>query len=59
MFAHQARLEAGESVTLYSLYGHVGGLELLDRHLERITRPQYFAGKLLEAEDLVKEQVYR
>jgi hypothetical protein len=57
MFAHQARLEPDESITLNSLYGHVSGLEILDRHLERIAQPRYFDEKFLEAQTLVKEQV--
>jgi hypothetical protein len=55
-FAHQAALEAGESVTIYSLYGHIGGQEILQRHTQRITRPDYFDGKFLEAKDLAQDQ---
>jgi hypothetical protein len=56
LFAHQARLAAGESLSIYSLYGHISSLEVLQRHTERITRPGYFEGKYLEAKDLADEQ---
>jgi hypothetical protein len=56
LFAHQARLEPGESITINSLYGHASGPKVLGRHLERIAQPNYFEGKFLEAQALVKEQ---
>ncbi len=38
MFAHQASLEPGQSLAVYSLYGHISGLEILSRYASQITR---------------------
>ncbi len=51
-FAQHAELAAGESITIHSLYGHVGDLDVLNRQLERITQPGYFEEKYHEAADL-------
>jgi hypothetical protein len=48
-FAHQATLAPQESLTLYSLYGHSAGLEVLQRHLSRLTHPAYFEEKAQQA----------
>lgn len=55
LFAHQAELPPGESLAIYSLYGHVGGLEILDRHARRIAQVGYFHAKHAEAIALVDD----
>jgi hypothetical protein len=44
-FGHQATLAPGESITLNCLYGHIGGQEILDRHVPRILHTAYFDEK--------------
>jgi hypothetical protein len=44
-FAHQATLAPQETITIHCLYGHIGGQEILERHIPRILRSVYFAEK--------------
>jgi hypothetical protein len=54
-FAHQSSLAAGEGMTIYSLYGHTSGLEILQPHLSQITKASYFITKRQEAVRLASE----
>ncbi len=53
LFAHQAELLPAQSLTIYSLYGHAAGLEILNRHAGRIAQASYFKAKHAEALALV------
>ncbi len=49
LFAHQADLLPTQSLTIYSLYGHTAGLEILNQHAGRIAQADYFKKKHAEA----------
>ncbi len=55
MFAHHAQLAPGQFLTIHSLYGHIGSLDLLTRHLPRLTHAAYFADKRAQAVALAEE----
>jgi len=48
-FAHQGTLQPGETFTLHSLYGHAGGLELLEKYTPRLLKADYYERKYNEA----------
>jgi len=54
-FAHQDILQPSQSVTLFSLYGHIGALENLQRQIPRILRASYFEDKHQEAVSIVDD----
>jgi len=54
-FAHQTVLNSGESVTVQAIYGHIGGQEILERNLSRITTTSYMDKKYSEAVTLVDD----
>ncbi|MFZ6027828.1 MAG: cellobiose phosphorylase [Chloroflexota bacterium] len=54
-FARQAHLAPQQALTLYGLYGHVGGLEVLERHIPRLLRAAYIAEKSETAAQIAAE----
>jgi hypothetical protein len=54
-FAHQGTLIPGESVSIDSLYGHAGGLELLEKFVPRLLQADYFERKYHEAVKLADD----
>jgi hypothetical protein len=54
-FAHEATLAPSESVTIRTIIGHVASLEILERHVDRISRAAYVDAKSREATDLVEQ----
>ncbi len=55
LFAHQSTLAVGEGMTIYSLYGHTSGLEILQPDLLRLTQASYFITKRQEAVSLASD----
>lgn len=54
-FGHAASLAANESVTIYSLYGHAGNLELLTQLAPQLISPVYLEHKRKVGNDLITE----
>lgn len=54
-FAAQASLAPAAAFTLYSLYGHIGRPELLEKRLPQITRPDYYEAKYRQAVALTND----
>jgi hypothetical protein len=54
-FAAGASLPPGGSLTLHSLYGHIGGQELLEKRLAQLSQPAYYEDKYREAAALAED----
>ena len=53
-FGHTAPLPPAESLTLYTLYGHVNGYQNIANQRQRIANPAYFAQKRVENQKLIE-----
>jgi hypothetical protein len=54
-FAQQATLAPQQALTIHTLYGHIGGQAILDRHVPRILRSAYFSEKAHAAAQLADD----
>ena len=54
-FAHQSILQPSQSMTLSSLYGHIAGLEILQKLIPVIRQPTYFESKHQEAVSIIND----
>ena len=54
-FLLERTLEAGESLSLFELYGHAGSMEVLDSFMDRKPDAAYFMNKKLRARELTEE----